>query len=228
MSSFVFSSVAVPQEPQYEMTTLTFALLVTGPTPPPADPAELQKMQAAHIQNFVDLAGQGKLLTAGPLGEGKKNLRGIVVLNTDNPDEIKGWFKNDPYVSNGIMELQAFKWYTAKGRIGTVVDPNTIGQHTFVILRAGPDKSPMSKEDAAEMQAAHLANLTKMTEDGILALAGPLLDGGDWRGILVCHPDDQKKVAAALYKDPAIKSGRLNAWMMPLWLSKGALPEPGK
>ncbi|GEM_PF-5567622 len=59
-----------------------------------------------------------------------------------------------------------------------------IGMKVYVMafLKKGPNRNQDSVE-AARLQAAHMANIHRMAEEGSLVLAGPFMDDGDLRGI---------------------------------------------
>jgi uncharacterized protein YciI len=96
----------------------------------------------------------------------------------------------------------------------------TEGLKTYylVFLLKGENRS-QSAEEADRIQAAHLAHLGKMYAEGKLAIAGPLLDDQELRGICVYDVktmEEAKKLAEA---DPAVKAGRLRVEVHP-WMSK--------
>ncbi len=84
------------------------------------------------------------------------------------------------------------------------------GMRRYVIafLKAGPDRSH-DRDEAMRIQAAHMANIHRMAEEGSLILAGPFLDGGELRGIYVFAVDTVEEARALTETDPAVQSGRL-------------------
>jgi uncharacterized protein len=95
---------------------------------------------------------------------------------------------------------------------------------TFVLLRRGPRAADYTEEDLDEIQAAHLAFLNDMRQQGHLVLAGPFQD-----------QEDETKRGFGLYRtgleetrrlteqDPAVKAGRLAVELMTWLTPKGAL-----
>ncbi|NVK28602.1 MAG: hypothetical protein HWE14_11195 [Flavobacteriia bacterium] len=94
-------------------------------------------------------------------------------------------------------------------------------QYVFVMLKAGPNKDEFTPEQLREIQAGHMAHLNKLAEDGKLALAGPFGDDGEWRGILIFNVPTVEEVEELVNEDPAIKAGRLEAEIHPLWAARG-------
>ena len=68
-----------------------------------------------------------------------------------------------------------------------------------------------------------MANIRRMAELGDLALAGPLANAEDLRGIFVFRIDSEEKAKALVAEDPAIKAGRLVLELHPLYLPDGVL-----
>ena len=60
--------------------------------------------------------------------------------------------------------------------------------YVFVMLKTGP--AEITDADVrAELFASHFANMSQLAEEGKLVLAGPLMEAGDNRGILVLNAD---------------------------------------
>ena len=78
--------------------------------------------------------------------------------------------------------------------------------------------------ERVELQRQHLAHLTKMGEEGKLVLAGPLLDDGTIRGLLVYKAGSIEEARAWAEADPAVKAGRLKVEMHPWMVQRGILP----
>lgn len=83
-------------------------------------------------------------------------------------------------------------------------------KYVLVILKSGPNKVPAGPE-RDEMFRGHFANMQRLSDEGKLALAGPL-DGVDgWRGLFILavpEIEDAKKLAAT---DPVIMRGEMVA-----------------
>lgn len=97
------------------------------------------------------------------------------------------------------------------------------GMKTYVMafLKAGPNRNQDSAT-AANLQAAHLANIRRMANEGKLVIAGPVLDTGDVRGIYIFNVESVEEAKALTETDPAIKAGRLVMELHP-WYGSAAL-----
>ncbi|MCO6480376.1 MAG: hypothetical protein J5I94_27290 [Phaeodactylibacter sp.] len=100
-------------------------------------------------------------------------------------------------------------------------DPYGMKQYVMAFLKAGPNRSQDSLE-AAQLQRAHLDNITRLAEAGKLVLAGPFMDDGEVRGIYVFDVRTVEEAEALTATDPAIKAGRLVMELHP-WYGSAAL-----
>lgn len=94
-------------------------------------------------------------------------------------------------------------------------------RYVMAFLKAGPNRSQDSLE-AANLQRAHLDNISRLAKAGKLSLAGPFLDDGDIRGIYIFNVTTIKEAKALTETDPAIQAGRLVMELHP-WYGSAAL-----
>ncbi|HKK74134.1 MAG TPA: YciI family protein [Saprospiraceae bacterium] len=99
------------------------------------------------------------------------------------------------------------------------------GMKTYVMafLKKGANRDIPTKE-AAELQAAHLENITRLAEEGKLILAGPFLGKGELRGIYIFDTPSIEEAEALTATDPAIEAGSL-AMDLRQWYGSAALSE---
>lgn len=82
--------------------------------------------------------------------------------------------------------------------------------YVLVILKTGPNRVPEGPE-RDEMFRGHFANMKRLSEEGKLALAGPL-DGVDgWRGLFVMAVPDLEEAKQLVATDPVIIKGEMVA-----------------
>jgi len=91
------------------MRQYVLVILKTGPNKMPAGDART-KMFEGHFANMGKLAGEKKLVLAGPL-DGKEGRRGIFVFNTPDIEAAKTWVATDPVIINGEMVAEYHKFY---------------------------------------------------------------------------------------------------------------------
>lgn len=99
-------------------------------------------------------------------------------------------------------------------------------KYIMAFLYAGP-KRPTDKQQASELQEAHLKNIKKLAEEGKLVLAGPFLDTGKLRGIYIFNVQNIAEAEALTETDPAIQHGSLKMELKP-WYGSAALIEVNK
>ncbi len=94
-------------------------------------------------------------------------------------------------------------------------------QYVMAFLKAGPNRDQDSAR-AMELQRAHMDNINRLAEAGKLSLAGPFLDGGEFRGIYIFNVTTIEEARALTATDPAIQAGRLEMELHP-WYGSAAL-----
>jgi uncharacterized protein YciI len=102
------------------------------------------------------------------------------------------------------------------------------GMHKYVMafLKTGPAKIA-DKAKMAELQKAHLKNISKLADEGKLVVAGPFMDEGDVEGIFIFDVTTIAEAKALTETDPAIKAGTLVMELRPFYCS-AALMEVAK
>jgi uncharacterized protein YciI len=89
-------------------------------------------------------------------------------------------------------------------------DENGMRRYVLVILKTGPHRVPDGEARVA-MFKGHFANMTRLAEEGKLALAGPFGDKNEWRGMFILAVDDFEAAAALVATDPVIANGEMLA-----------------
>ena len=95
--------------------------------------------------------------------------------------------------------------------------------YVMAFLKAGPNRN-LDSTESANLQAAHMANINRMAEEGKLAIAGPFMDDGAIRGIYIFNVASVEEAEALTKTDPAIKAGSLVMELHP-WYGSAALSE---
>lgn len=97
----------------------------------------------------------------------------------------------------------------------------TMKEYFLCLLKKGPNRDQDSAT-AAQIQAGHLAHIDAMARAGQVAIAGPMGDDGDLRGILVFTVSSKEEAEKLEGEDPAVKAGRLVIEVHPWWAMKGS------
>lgn len=132
-----------------------------------------------------------------------------------------------PYDAASEMSAKQLKeQLLTKGfEIFDYIDPKTndtilMQQYFVAFLKSGPDRT-QSEEEAAKLQEAHLAHLSKMYELGYADISGPFGDDGDIRGITIYNVPTLEMADSLANADPMVKAGRLTIEIHPWWAAKG-------
>jgi uncharacterized protein YciI len=97
----------------FEMTTYYVGFLYRGPKWTPEATPETEALQKAHMANIQKMAGEGKLLIAGPFLDGG-DLRGIYIFRVATMAEAEALAATDPAVKAGRLRLEFHPWYAAR------------------------------------------------------------------------------------------------------------------
>ncbi len=95
--------------------------------------------------------------------------------------------------------------------------------YVMAFLKTGPNRSG-SKEQRAELQRAHMSHIQRLAQEGKLVLAGPFIDGGEWRGIYIFDVASLAEAEALTASDPAVQAGSL-IMELKAWYGSAALLE---
>ena len=93
-------------------------------------------------------------------------------------------------------------------------------QYWMVFLLRGNNTSQDSAT-AAQLQAGHMANITRLHNEGVIVMAGPMGYNKDLRGIFIIDAKDSTTAASHVKTDPAVIAGRLRFEIHPWWTAKG-------
>jgi uncharacterized protein YciI len=88
----------------------------------------------------------------------------------------------------------------------------------------GKSSAGIEKSDLEKMQSAHLANLTRLYNEGKALIAGPLADPEKrLRGIVLLKLKDREDVRSCFRTDPYIQSGLMKIEAHPVMFDTGGI-----
>ncbi|MCB9166865.1 MAG: hypothetical protein H6595_05225 [Flavobacteriales bacterium] len=82
-------------------------------------------------------------------------------------------------------------------------------QYWFVLYTSGPDTTRLDSATSADLLKQHLEHQGEQAKRGLIQVAGPFGDNGDWRGLLLYDCDTKEEVEGYLLQDPFVKRGKL-------------------
>jgi uncharacterized protein YciI len=128
--------------------------------------------------------------------------------------------ENAALTYKGSMLCRRFLVWLALSLAATSAAQEATTLYYVVFLRPDPAGKPLTKDDAERIQAAHMANIHKMAEEGVLVAAGPFEDDAPAiSGVFVLKArsiDEASRIAA---DDPTVREHRntidVHAWRGP-------------
>ncbi|MBK8612757.1 MAG: hypothetical protein IPN85_04575 [Flavobacteriales bacterium] len=93
-------------------------------------------------------------------------------------------------------------------------------KYWFVLYTKG-DAAPLDSATSATTLQAHLNHQSEQSDRGLIVMAGPFGDKGDWRGLLLYDCDTKEEVEGYLMADPFVRAGQLKYEIHPWYGSVG-------
>ena len=93
------------------MKQYVLCILKTGPKDAEVKGDARKEIFAGHFANIGRLAGEGKLVVAGPFGKNEKAYRGLYVFNVATVEEAEKLVALDPAVQAGVFAYELTPWY---------------------------------------------------------------------------------------------------------------------
>lgn len=183
------------------------------------------KLQEEHMANIHKMHDEHKLVIAGPFWEDGV-LRGIYVLKASSKQEALDWANSDPTIKAGRLAAEVHgPWAIRPAGIHETTTPNTLEMYSLLLAQQGERWDPKAP-GLQDVVKQHVAYLTKLMDENKLALAGPFMDGGELKGVLIYTvPMDQAMKLEQ--EDPMVKSGYFKMEAHPWATAKGVLA-PGQ
>ncbi len=76
---------------------------------------EMETLMAEHKNYMVQLKEEGKMLMQGPVMENEQGLLVMVIFNSEDIEDVKGFASKDPAVDAGLFVIEFYKWSTKPG-----------------------------------------------------------------------------------------------------------------
>ncbi|MBL8182614.1 MAG: hypothetical protein JNL64_13505 [Blastocatellia bacterium] len=102
-------------------------------------------------------------------------------------------------------------------------DERGMRQYIMCFLKTGPLKVE-DKAKQAELMKGHFGMINRLAEEGKLIVAGPFMDGGEFRGIYLFDVKTIEEAKALTETDPSIKEGYFKVEFIK-WYGSAALME---
>ena len=93
----------------YGMKQYVIAFLKEGPNRD-QDSTRAAELQRAHLENIRRLAGEGKLILAGPFMD-RDEVRGLFIFDVRTIEEARELTESDPAIQAGRLAMELRPWY---------------------------------------------------------------------------------------------------------------------
>ncbi len=67
------------------------------------------EVRERHLEGVKKLVTEGKVINAGALIEDDKMVGSTLFVDFENDNEINEWLENEPYVKNGVWNMEEFQ-----------------------------------------------------------------------------------------------------------------------
>lgn len=208
--------------PQHKMITYQLVILKKGPSAGLVQTPEGQGILKQHIAYMYKLGNAGTGMAAGPLLDDGE-IQGILILKAGSPEEAREIESADPAVKAGIFTIEVTPFLSPEGWFGRWAEYGKFETVYFGFLNSGPNRG-QDAEAAKRLQAEHIAYMEAQSKQGGLIVAGPFVDGGTRRGVVVYRTSSAEEARSRAEGDPAVKAGRLTVELHPWQVPQGALP----
>lgn len=110
--------------------------------------------------------------------------------------------------------------------LATELGADDYGMKNYILVILETGQAQIEEEALRDsLFAGHFANMNRMSDDGMLLVAGPLGDNNlNYRGIFILNTTSLQEAESQLLQDPTISSGIFEPVLIP-WYGSAALSE---
>jgi uncharacterized protein YciI len=125
---------------------------------------------------------------------------------------------------NLLFSQEASSTYDEKLAKSLNADEHGMKQYVFCILKTGSNTTATT-EEKENLFKGHMANITRLAQEGKLVLAGPFVKNDrNYRGLYIFNVGTIEEAKTLVATDPAVKENLLEAELT-LWYGSAALQE---
>jgi uncharacterized protein YciI len=176
-----------------------------------------------HQKYIQKLRKSGVNLMSGKL-TGHPEWKEIIIIDTDSIEKAKTIMNADPGLKKGTYSYEFLPWLTARNYIFKPEEPAMTKTFFIGFLQKSKTWTPEVTEETKKIGEGHMAHIGKMAADGHLALAGPFMNNGFFRGVFIFKTADLETAKNVSSQDPVIRSGRMEIniykWEIPAGILK--------
>ncbi len=203
-----------------------WVFLKTGKPSTEFEREEMERMQAAHLENFGRLFKLGKLSAAGPLADPVRKLRGIVCVSATNAAEIPEYFAEDPFIEHGILEIEAHEIVDQQGAFSPEFSETEMEEYQIVLLHSTLRGAATVTPAVEKSTHDYLASILLPEKMRMALRFGP--NDNNLAGILILKKQEPEMAETLINKIPLISNGQWKHELLPLYMSQGILDDTPK
>jgi len=178
---------------------------------------EVAEIQRQHIENIGKLAGEGKLLVAGPFNSGG----GIFIMNTSDMEQARNWILTDPAIRANRFKIEMFEWQPRTGGACLVDENAAMEERTF--LRYVPHITKFNVQQSPQLFLEHDRYLKNNLDPSNILAEG--IFGNNDGGIVIFKGEADKEM---VMKDPTVVEGIFLPEFKTIWVANGSFCENSK
>ena len=209
---------------QQRMRNYQLVVLKPGPAHRSGDTAERQQVIKDHVAFMYQLGADRHSMAAGPFPDSKAEIGGIIIMAVESPEQAREVVLRDPAVKARVYTFDVLPFMAPDAGMRPWAEFPQLETVYFGFLNSGPNRG-QDADTAKRLQAEHIAYMEEQHKKGRLVFAGPFVDGGIHRGLVIYRAASMEEAKTWAEGDPMVKIGRLavdlHTWQVP----KGALPD---
>jgi uncharacterized protein YciI len=214
MKKFITAILTVLTFCAFAQNKYTFVFLNKKPDAEKVEKTVLDKLMEGHMANMGRLAGEKKLLAAGPFDGGG----GIFIFNSLSVDSVAKWIETDPAVRAKRWSIEILPYQPLIGGICPVGEKYEMTSYNFI--RFVSEIKKFTVADAPQLVTQHEEYWKKYNgENSLITFASFGEEDGDI--LISASPVDEN----VLIQDPAIVAGLIQFEKRTLWIAKGSFCE---
>lgn len=95
---------------EYGMKSYSLVMLKTG-SAQIQEKNKIDSLFRGHLDNIGQLASEGKIIVAGPLGKNALNYRGIFIFDEQDEAKVEELLQTDPAIKAELLAFEIYSWY---------------------------------------------------------------------------------------------------------------------
>lgn len=217
------TTVASTAAGQQQMANYQLVIVKPGPKYESVSTPAGQEIIKEHVAHVYKLGADRLSMAAGPFIDDPSGIAGIHIMKTESVEKTREIMAGDAAIKAGIFAVEVLPFMSPDAGMRSWAEYPQLETVYFGFLNSGPNRG-QDAETARRLQAEHIGYMEEQHKHGRLVFAGPFVDGGTHRGLVVYRAASLEEARKFAEGDPMVKIGRLavdlHTWQVPT----GSLP----